>query len=787
MVFIPRTPQLWTPREPASSWLFDDAQSEFMQREAAVVTGAPLTMACWYKTDAAATFQELMDVVDDSNAISNWFRLLLRGTGQVSFFCSEEGTGSEHAEGGAYSAGVWQHVAGVAVSSALRTGYLNGSAGTPVTTDLTPTGIDRTNVGALVRVARSSVVGEMSGNILWPAIWNCALTDAEIRQLARGVRPTKIRPQNLVAFWPLQNDTQLRDVVGGYDLTGYSDAAGPYWNSSAPKQCEKPSRTSVFFPTTAEGTPDAKIAVIPSKPEIWTPREPASSWLFDDAQNEYLERASAVLSAAPFTLAAWAKPDTDAVNHCVMCIGHSSIADRHYMSYLTDTPDDTLRLISIYGGSSSAVATTNTYTVGSWNHCCHIEAGTTSRSVILNGDIANKGTDTTSVASPSGIDRTSVGVRDEGGAYDLPFSGNIAWPAIWDVVLTNAEVRQLARGVRPTKIRPQNLVSFWPLQNDTQLRDVVGGFDLTGYSDASGPYWNSSAPKQCEKPSRTSVFFPTTAEGTPDAKIAVIPSKPEIWTPREPASSWLFDDAQNEYLGVPQAAVTEPPFTMGCWFNSDDDGLTQVIMDLDSSGTDDQGYHRLLAVNDGASDPIRVQSRAGGSAFSSNTATAWSANTWHYALARISSSTSREASIDGVMATPETTSVSPAGINRFGIGGEPDLTPERHTSGMIAWPAIWNVALTDAEIRQLARGVRPTKIRPQNLVAFWPLQNDTQLRDVVGGFDLTGYSDASGPYWNSSAPKQCEKPKRDRWLSLADAAPPAGGGISHIIGGGIVA
>ena len=42
-------------------------------------------------------------------------------------------------------------------------------------------------------------------------------------------------------------------------------------------------------------------------------------------------------------------------------------------------------------------------------------------------------------------------------------------------------------------------------------------------------------------------------------------------------------------------------------------------------------------------------------------------------------------------------------------------------SGHIAEAAIWNVALTAAEVTVLAKGVSPLFIRRQNLVAYWPL------------------------------------------------------------------
>jgi hypothetical protein len=54
-----------------------------------------------------------------------------------------------------------------------------------------------------------------------------------------------------------------------------------------------------------------------------------------------------------------------------------------------------------------------------------------------------------------------------------------------------------------------------------------------------------------------------------------------------------------------------------------------------------------------------------------------------------------------------------------------------YISGSMAHPAIWNVALTGNEIKQLAQGLRPDSMRRPNLVAYWPLNGN--YREVVAG------------------------------------------------------
>ena len=53
-------------------------------------------------------------------------------------------------------------------------------------------------------------------------MWNAALTDAEIASLAKGYKPTRIRPQSLVFYAPLIRD--LQDTRGSLAITNNNSA-----------------------------------------------------------------------------------------------------------------------------------------------------------------------------------------------------------------------------------------------------------------------------------------------------------------------------------------------------------------------------------------------------------------------------------------------------------------------------------------------------------------------------------------------------------------------------------
>lgn len=56
-------------------------------------------------------------------------------------------------------------------------------------------------------------------------------------------------------------------------------------------------------------------------------------------------------------------------------------------------------------------------------------------------------------------------------------------------------------------------------------------------------------------------------------------------------------------------------------------------------------------------------------------------------------------------------------------------------NGYVAECALWNTALTDAEIESLAKGFSPRRIRPQSLVFYAPLLRN--LQDLRQGLALT--------------------------------------------------
>lgn len=195
----------------------------------------------------------------------------------------------------------------------------------------------------------------------------------------------------------------------------------------------------------------------------------------------------------------------------------------------------------------------------------------------------------------------------------------------------------------------------------------------------------------------------------------------------------LFDDASNQYLRVTSTPVTEPPFTMACWFYTDDTDIDEVLMEIGDLDDDSHG-HWIDADGTLEGDPVCVYSAEGDAA--AETASGFSANTWHHAAGVVAASDDRRVYIDGGSKGTDAGEASSTGLDSVNIGAHGNGTPDLYFSGRIAEAAIWNAALSDAEVVELAAGRSPLLVRPQSLVAYWPLVRDGD-EDVVGGYDMT--------------------------------------------------
>lgn len=207
--------------------------NQFLRRVDGTGLALPLTMAAWVYPQRNTAYEEVLALARSTDNNTGWF-LQLRGPDgrRVAAVSAAQNTYAIARSAGSFSLNQWQHVAGVFNASNARRVYLNGVPGSPDTTPINVPSVDRMLIGAWEYFGGRSAY--LAGAVAEAAIWSVSLTDAEIAQLAAGYSPLLVRPNDLIAYWPLggpfgNNDEDHSD--NDYDLTAYGD---PTWVDHPP-------------------------------------------------------------------------------------------------------------------------------------------------------------------------------------------------------------------------------------------------------------------------------------------------------------------------------------------------------------------------------------------------------------------------------------------------------------------------------------------------------------------------------------------------------------------------
>jgi hypothetical protein len=146
------------------------------------------------------------------------------------------------------------------------------------------------------------------------------------------------------------------------------------------------------------------------------------------------------------------------------------------------------------GGGTGIATSTGTYTANSWHHAAGTFASSTLREIFLNGTGGD--TNTTTVSFPTGLDGIRIGIVG-GVAPGDAFDGDLAEVAVWNVVLTDAEIQALANGASPNYIRRGALVGYWPVWSDSIGEDFTASGNTltnTGTTAANHVYGSRYVP-----------------------------------------------------------------------------------------------------------------------------------------------------------------------------------------------------------------------------------------------------------------------------------------------------
>lgn len=191
--------------------------------------------------------------------------------------------------------------------------------------------------------------------------------------------------------------------------------------------------------------------------------------------SDYMEATAGAVTAVPLTLAAWFYTST-AANPSIMSVAASAGGHRWSLVAAGAVAGDPIRAFTESGGTTNSADTTSGWSNNTWTHACAVFSANNNRRAYING--GSEGTNTTTRTPTAGlIDRTTIGSSYTSAGARASFPGRVAEACVWNAALTIPEIEALARGVRPSLIRPQNLVFYTPIVREAI--DISRGLSLT--------------------------------------------------------------------------------------------------------------------------------------------------------------------------------------------------------------------------------------------------------------------------------------------------------------------
>lgn len=205
-----------------------NGKSDFLERNAQVLAGTPLAIACWIYPTSSVISRRLV-TLNENGVLDNIVALICRSSNGK--LCAQQFTTSNNglAQGTTPTLNTWQHGCAILSGDARRSVYLNN--GGKVTDTSTVNAVTTTNL-SIGRNDFGLSGGEYySGRMAEVGIWDLSsygagATDREtafeavLADLAAGYAPSNFAT-GLVAYYPmLTADATETDATGnGHDLT----------------------------------------------------------------------------------------------------------------------------------------------------------------------------------------------------------------------------------------------------------------------------------------------------------------------------------------------------------------------------------------------------------------------------------------------------------------------------------------------------------------------------------------------------------------------------------------
>ncbi len=176
----------------------------------------------------------------------------------------------------------------------------------------------------------------------------------------------------------------------------------------------------------------------------WTSGNHGSVISFNNSESEYMELDIAPVTKIPCSILMWLCPDdvTQGNHYYPLYIANKNVTNQAWGLLLNLGNDGEVSLNTNITTTTGRAVSSKCISAGQWHQVVCVIAGTTDRRCFVDG--GNKGTNSSNVNAPTGLNRISIGrAGDSTPGYYYP--GKIGCVFIWNRVLTDNEIAWLYR------------------------------------------------------------------------------------------------------------------------------------------------------------------------------------------------------------------------------------------------------------------------------------------------------------------------------------------------------
>jgi len=187
-----------------------------------------------------------------------------------------------------------------------------------------------------------------------------------------------------------------------------------------------------------------------------------------------------------------------------------------------------------------------------------------------------------------------------------------------------------------------------------------------------------------------------------------------------PAWGALALNGSTEWAESSTVEITAAPLTICAWAKATSSTVNGQVATISKNHASEQGWFSLNFRGADVGDPVAADTWDWTTLGRATTTTGYTAGTWHHACAVFYSTSSRAVFIDGGSKGTESSTSTPSGLNRTSLGTL-HVASGRGAAfgGDLAEVGFWNVALTDDEVAELAKGYHPPCVRLDALRGYY--------------------------------------------------------------------